>query len=230
MRAQRAMPRAPGSYADGPGQPFRPVRRRSRRPFERARRIRRKLDRSYPPPASIPAQRSGLAANRQSFVLARNSRCANLPALTLRDLPRSLIKYAGHSGHRHRQKFGPCPPPPAPSLNLNRRIILAGSRRERKSSGPADRTAPIRQSTSCPTTRIRSRIWSRKPEHTDANRLQGRVNAVARPRDGETGRRSSAGRFHAGAEGTESVTRPQNCATVQGAGKVVGVTRGEEPS
>ena len=62
LRAQRAMLRAPGSYADGPGQPFLPARRRSRRPFERARRMRRKLARSHPPLASIPAQRSGLAA------------------------------------------------------------------------------------------------------------------------------------------------------------------------
>ncbi len=62
LRAQRAMLRAPGSYADGPGQPFRPVQRRSRRPFELARRMRRKFARSHPSRASIPAQRSGLAA------------------------------------------------------------------------------------------------------------------------------------------------------------------------
>ena len=95
MRAQRAMLRAPGSYADGLGQPFRPVRRRSRRPFERARRMRRKLARSHPSRASIPAQRSGLAAQPPVVREGASHAMQALPSLTLRDLPRSLMKYAG---------------------------------------------------------------------------------------------------------------------------------------
>jgi hypothetical protein len=56
LHALRALAGTPGGLCRRAGEPFRPVRRHSRRPFERARRMRRKLARSHPPRASPSAQ------------------------------------------------------------------------------------------------------------------------------------------------------------------------------